>query len=40
MILTGTSTMSPEDNGKLIAFDRDTFNKITEFNVGNSVIKI
>jgi hypothetical protein len=38
MIVTGVSTRCESDEGKLIMFDRDTFNKVTEFNVSKSVI--
>ena len=39
MIVTGVSTRSENDDGKLFAFDRDTFNKVAEFNISKSVIK-
>ena len=38
MIVTGISTRSETDDGKLVAFDRDTFNKVTEFTVLKSSV--
>lgn len=40
MIVTGTSTKSEEDYGRLVAYDRNTFEKITEFQVVQSVLLI
>jgi hypothetical protein len=38
MIVTGISTRSETDEGKLVAFDRDTFNKVTEFTISKSSV--
>jgi len=38
MVITGTSTMSAEESGKLVVFDRDTFTKITELEISKSSV--
>lgn len=37
-IVTGTSTMSDNDTGKLVIFDRDSLEKLHELTVSDSVI--
>lgn len=37
-IVTGTSTMSDSDTGKLAIFDRDSLEKLHELTVSDSVI--
>lgn len=38
MIVTGVSTRSDSDDGKLVVFDRDTFNKVTEFTMSKASV--
>ena len=38
LIVTGTSTRSETDTGKLVVFDRDSLSKITELEVGGSSV--
>ncbi len=37
-IVTGTSTMSDNDSGKLAIFDRDSLEKLHELTISDSVI--